>query len=766
MVGMAVLAGCRTVEESPTVMKPTCDWTQSRWIGDGRPAVTDEAAFYQDRQAPCFRKTFTVDKPVTQARLYWVGLGYCDARVNDVALSETAFTPIWTPYAVRVLHEANDVTGLLRNGKNVITMELGNGWYNPLPLRMWGGLNIRKALAVGEPCLIARLEIDYADGTSEQVCSDTSWACALGPVVRNSIYLGEVYDARKELPGWRTPGYDDTFWKRAVVVEGPKGAVEPRGTVPAITVKAEGHPASVKQLENGDWVVDLGFAMSGVSSFALGQGASGEQIVFRYAEVLKADGSIDTRTTCCGQIKAGMAKGGPGAPETAEQHDTYIRCGGRDEVYCPRFTWHGYRYIQISGLKRELKPEDVTWRKMLSDLPSASTFECSNPLVNRIHAMCVRTFEANMMGVQSDCPARERFGYGGDIAATAESLIRTFDMHAQYAKFCRDFADEAEKDGWLTETAPYVGIGDSGFGGRSGPISWTYALPEMMGLLYRYYGDRTMIERYYPVCTRYLDQVAAACPDGICKPCIGDHEALEKLDNTESATAYYYAWARSVERFALLLGKKEDAAKYGTLAQTIRSAFRARYVKDGKVGKGLQSEQLYALYHGLLEPAERPVAFKTLTDNIAAHDQALTTGIFATKFFFREMYDANRDDLAGSVALRGKFPGWGHMLANDATTLWETWKISDNVYSRNHPMFGSVEEWIHRSVLGIEIPPDAVGCDKIIIDPRPVEGIDWAKGEYRTPHGTVKVSWRRNADGTLDVSADIPQGITRLPAKR
>ena len=182
------------------------------------------------------------------------------------------------------------------------------------------------------------------------------------------------------------------------------------------------------------------------------------------------------------------------------------------------------------------------------------------------------------------------------------------------------------------------------------------------------------------------------------------------------------------------------------------------------VGKGLQSEQLYALYHGLLEPAERPTALKALTDNIAAHDQALTTGIFATKYLFSELAAAGAYDLLGTIALREKFPGWGHMLANGATTLWETWRISDNVYSRNHPMFGSIEEWIHRSVLGISIPPDAVGCDKVIIDPHPVDGISWAKGTYRTPHGTISVSWRLRDDGTLDLSVDLPQGITRIPA--
>ena len=727
---------------------PACDWTGAVWIGDGKPQPTNDAAFYSDRPAPVFCKTFSLSKKIRTARLHIVGLGFYDARVNGRTLAETSLAPLWTPYGKRVLYDTYDVTDLLRQGENRIAVELGNGWYAPLPLRMWGRFNLRSALCVGAPCLLAKLEIVDADGAREVVTSDASWNVADGPVLRNSVYLGEVYDARRESPA---------SWRSAVRAAGPAGTLQPR-EAPPVGVRETWSARSVNEPRPGVYVADMGRNFAGVARVRLGRGTAGETITFRYGELLATNGLVNAMTAVCGQIKrAGM--GGPGAPAVAEARDVYVRRGGDEESYAPHFAWHGFRYVQIEGLKRAPSPADVTAMALASAVRDASAFECSTPLLNEIHRMCRNTFLSNLFGVQSDCPARERFGYGADIAATTESFIFNFDMRAFYEKAVQDFADEAADDGWFTETAPYVGIADRGFGGRSGPIGWTVGVPVMMRDLYRYYGDRGVIERHYAACARYVDLVRAKCPGLIVPQCIGDHEALEKASTDLTATAHFYQWSRLVAEFAAVLNKSDDAKKYNTLADKIRAAFQKKFVVGGKVGQGRQDEQAFGLYHRLVPEADRAAALEILRKDLEAHGDALTTGIFGTKYLLEVLSDEGLEELAGKLAMRREFPSWGYMLDHGATTLWETWKPSDNVYSQNHPMFSSVEEWFMKHALGVEVPEDAVGCDRVTIRPKPSVGLTWARGRYDTPHGPIRVDWKLEG-GTVKLSIDVPKGVT------
>ena len=474
-----------------------CDWAGVAWIGDGKPQPASDEGYYAEDPAPQFRKTFSTSGKIKSAQLHIVGLGLYEALLNRQPLSDTSLAPLWTPYGKRILYDTYDVTDRLQRGDNVLAVTLGNGWYNPLPLRMWGRFNPRDALTVGRPCLIAKLAIQYEDGTTDTVITDTSWKVASGPVLRNSLYLGEVYDARAESSCWQRVGFDDAAWRQAVSVAGPAGVLEPR-IAPPVAVRATWPAVSVSTPRVGVYVVDLGRNFAGLAQFSLGSGSAGESITFRYGELLHPDGTVNVMTGVCGQIKrAGL--GGPGAPAVAEQSDVYIRSGRGDERYVPRFTWHGFRYVQIEGLAKPPQATDITALALASAVPDACEFECSNALFNDIHRVCRQTFLSNLFGVQSDCPARERFGYGADIAATTEAFIFNFDMHTFYAKTVQDFVDEAA-DGWFTETAPFLGIADRGFGGRSGPIGWTLGVPVMMRDLYRYYGDRDVLARHYDIC--------------------------------------------------------------------------------------------------------------------------------------------------------------------------------------------------------------------------------------------------------------------------
>ncbi len=738
---------------------PVVDWSGSCWIGDGEPLPAQDEWFYADDPAPQFRRTFAVKGEMASATLHIAGLGYYEARINGRPLADSALHPLWTPYGKRILFDTYDVTRAISARANTITVTLGNGWYHPLPLRMWGHLNIRKALCVGRPCLRARLEIVYADGSTDTVSTDETWRFTdRGPLLRNSIYLGEVYDARREIDGWMAPDYDDSGWQVARCVDGPPGRLQPRGSAPAIGVRDTWIAKAVSSPSPGVHVVDLGVNFAGHVRVKLGQGAAGNRIAFRYGELLHDDGTVNVKTGACGQIKAGRCGGGPGSPPTAEQCDVYIRRGGAAESYAPRFTWHAFRYVQIEGLEQAPDVKDIEAVAVASRLAVASTFECSDARLNELFAVCRNTFLSNVFGVQSDCPGRERLGYGGDIAVTSEAFIHNFDMRGFHAKTLQDFADEAEDDGWFTETAPYVGIADRGFGGRSGPIGWTVAVPILMRDLYRYYGDVDVVRRHYRACTRYIDLLHARCPDHIIPDCLGDHEALDRIEGELPATAHYYQWVSLVARFAQILGESDDALTYGERAERIRRAFQQRFVNDGKVGEGRQAEQLFGLYHRLIPEKERGRAVDLLVADIKRRGNALSTGIFGTQYLFDVCREEGMSELAGRLVTRRAFPGWMHMLDNGATSLWETWAMSDDTFSQSHPMFGSVSSWMIADLLGITPEADAVGFDRIRINPQAVARLTWARGSYRCPRGTVAVQWCL-AEGRMLVSVDVPEGM-------
>ena len=328
--------------------------------------------------------------------------------------------------------------------------------------------------------------------------------------------------------------------------------------------------------------------------------------------------------------------------------------------------------------------------------PAAKAFKTDNKDFAAIHEMCRRTFQANLIGgVQSDCPGRERLGYGGDIVSTYEAYMLNWDMRAIYLKVLQDFADEASDDGWLTETAPYVGIAVKGEGGRSGPVSWALAVPELIDGLLRHYNETKALD-YYPVCTRYIRQLAAKHPDGLIPQCIGDHEALQRAPDGVTATAHWYRFVSLTTGFAKRLGRLDDAAEFAMLAAKIKAAFAAKYVKDGVVANGTQSAQAIGLYLGLVPQGQVAAAERQLVKAIEEKGYGPTTGIFSTRYMLMYLSEHGRVDVARKIVLHTGFPGWLHMLERGATTLWETWKESDNVYSNCHPMFGSVDEWILR----------------------------------------------------------------------
>ena len=667
------------------------DLANAPWIGDGRP-VREGADWYKDDPAPEFRAEFVLPKGAIKGRgkggvkLTCACPGYLNIRINghkilSLLADDTVF-PLWSPFDKTIYAEPFDVDW--RDCKawprtNTISVTLGNGWYNMPPLRFWGSICFRDSLAHGRPCF--KLAIDGVD-------EPLKWSWRETDIVQNSIQMGAVVDRTHPA---------DANWKPAAEVKGPSGRIVPR-LAPRVTVdRGAAIARSAKWLHEGEVaVVDFGVNVTGCPIFCFPGTVRGQRIEIVYGERLNTDGSVNVMTQAAGQIKKG--NGGPGAPTLACQRDALVCRGAKRERFEPPFSWHVGRYAEIRGI-RALPTMAVVrcLRSQVSDAEPGRSFKSDNADLVRIHEMCRRTFLDNIVGVQSDCPGRERLGYGGDIVATCEAMMLNFDMKEFYLKTLQDFADEAADDGWITETAPYVGIGDRGFGGskRSGPISWTVVVPVLMDGIIRHYPDaKDRALAYYPVCTRYVALVDAANPSGIVPKCIGDHEALKRAPDEVTATAHWHEFVRLTAKFAALLGKSDEQAKYEALADKIAKAFQAKYVKDGVVANGTQSAQSIALYLGLVPPNQVSAAEARLVKAIEEKGFAPSTGIFSTRYMLMYLSEHGRRDVAEKIVLHKGFPGWLHMLERGATTLWETWKESDDVYSNCHPMFGSVDEWI------------------------------------------------------------------------
>ena len=733
---------------------------QAQWITDGKSNPEKPEGFYDDDPAPLFRQELTVDKPVRRARLYITGLGYYEASLNGSKVGDDLLTPGWTTYSERDLYNTYDVTDHLRRGENCLGVMLGDGWYNVVPMRMWGRFNLRDYLTVGRPRLKAQLYVEYADGSHETVVSDESWKVAPGPIVKNDPYLGEVYDARREKPGWDAPGYDDSDWKNAAVAPDDLGRLSAQACPPIRATKSV-EPVKITEPEPDTYIFDFGQNFAGRVRLRV-RGERGTRIRLRYGELLYKDGTLNPMTAVAGQVKR-KGVGGPGAPPLAAQTDTYILKGEAEETYAPRFDFRGFRYVEVTGFPGEPGPENLTAERLNSDVTPVGEFACSNEMLNRIHEMVRWTFLSNMFTVQSDCPHREKFQYGGDIVCSLDAFALNLDMTSFYAKSLRDFADAIRPNHGATETAPYVGIQAAGFGGGSGPIGWSTAYPMLAWKLRQYYGNDQALTAHYGRLKRYVDFVIKhAGEDNIIARGIGDHESLAPKPTKLTSTAFFYYNLKLLSRIARVLGKKSDAQRYAAKAEEIKETFQETFLdeKTGRFGRGTQACQAFALHHDLVPSHMRDDALEVLVDEIEKHDGHLRTGIFGTRYLLLTLSEMGRTDLAFKIASQRTFPGWGYMLERGATTLWEHWAFSDNTFSHNHPMFGSISEWFYRYLAGIRPAPEAVGFDRIIIDPRPVEGLQWVRATYASIRGPVVSEWRKLDEGRFSLKTSIPPNAT------
>jgi alpha-L-rhamnosidase len=546
--------------------------------------------------------------------------------------------------------------------------------------------------------------------------------------------------------------------------EGPSGVLTLQ-LLPPVRITKELQPVSIKEVGKDTFIVDMGQNFAGVARIRV-QGPAGKQVVLRYGEDIHPNGRLNFLTTTAGHIKEMWnLKGGPGAPKTAWQEDRYTLKGSGTEVWAPRFTFHGFRYVEITGWPGTPTVADITGLRMNSDVQTNGTFACSNEMFNKLNEAIKWTFLSNVFSVQSDCPGREKMGYGADIVVTSEAFLYNFDMANFYRKTVQDFANEQQPDGGITEIAPYTGIADRGYGGESGPLGWQLAFPYLQQKLYEFYGDTAIIASQYGNVVKQMDFLQSKAVDHLFYWDISDHEALDTKPEAFTAASFYYQHAVLAADFAGILGKREDSLKYADLSGKIKEAILRKYAVTGtgRFDNATQAAQIFALWYGFAP--DRQQALKVLMEEYARHNWHLSTGIFSTKMMFDVLRNENNNETAYRIANQRDYPGWGHMLASDATTLWESWKKPDNATTLNHPMFGSISEWFYRSLLGINalVP----GFEKIQIKPQPAGDLTWAKGSYQSIRGTIQSDWKRDKND-FELRVSIPANATAevwIPAK-
>ncbi|WP_329062398.1 family 78 glycoside hydrolase catalytic domain [Amycolatopsis sp. NBC_01480] len=698
--------------------------------------------------APLLRKGFTVTKPVATARLLTTALGLQETRLNGAKVGQDVLAPGWTDYTKRLQYKVYDVTGQIRQGENALGASLGNGWYS-------GSLGIAGSQRYGtQPWYSAQLELTYTDGSSSVVATDGSWKTVDGPIRADDLYQGETYDARQDVAGWDSPGFDDQAWANAGVRTGAKPNLVSQ-VDNGVTVQQDFHPVAITQPKPGVWVLDMGQNFSGWNRLSV-TGPAGTTVTMRHAEVLNPDGTIYTANLRAAQATDRFTLAGTGKPETYE----------------PRFTVHGYRYVELTGLPSAPTADTVTGRAMWTTGAQTGTFTSSNPMVNQLQHNILWGERSNMLSIPSDCPQRdERLGWTGDIGIFAGTSTFNLDVHNFLGKFADDLVDAQHDDGSFTDVAPGVlsGSGTAGWGDAGVIVPYT---------LWQRYGDTSVITEHFDAMVKWVEYLRATSGSDLIRdhPTYGDW--LNVNDNTaqDVVSTAFFAWsARLVSRMAAATGHTAEATKYGTLADQVGAAFTAKFVAaDGTVGANTQTAYVLALAFGLL-PADRVQASADkLAAKVAATGGHLSVGFLGVENLLPVLADHGHADVAYQVLLQPDFPGWGYMIGHGATTIWERWdgikpdgSFNDpGMNSFNHYGLGSVGDFLYREVGGLSAA--GPGYSSLLVAPRPGGGLTSAKSAYQTPYGAASSEWSVSG-GKLTLRVTVPAGASatvKVPTSR
>ncbi|WP_158944399.1 alpha-L-rhamnosidase [Granulicella sp. S190] len=705
-----------------------------------------------------FRKQFTTRK-VVSARLYVTALGSYQAFLNGKPVGKSMLAPGFTDYRKRLLYQTYDVTPLLVPGKNTIAAILGAGWHGS-PL-LWSG----SRLFPGRDRLRAQLELTLADGTRHQITTDSTWQTAASPIVSSEIYGGETYDARREVAGWNTSSpRSDTTWS-PVVVDDTNTAIELTAQPDApVQTSQTVAPVKVTMVGSGkvqDAVFDMGQNMVGVVSLHV-RGPRGTTVKLRFAERLNPDGTVYTENL-----------------RDADATDSYTlsgnKEGNREEEWTPAFTFHGFRYVQVSGYVGTPHLSALQG-EVLNSLPTSPSirFESSSALLNKMSELGLWGQRGNFLSIPTDCPQRdERMGWMGDAGAFWRTGSYNFDIDAFSSKFMLDVVDAQSDKGEFSNISPNLLQGREGHPGAPG---WGDAGVLVPYATWLQYGDTSLIERSWPAMEHWMDFIQRTNPNYLREKDLGNNYAdwLAPDPHTPSdlvATAYWAIIARQMQAMATALGRTAEADKYATLLSRIESAYQQKYVHaDGSVEGNTQTSYVLTLYSGFAPTTLEQSMTDRLVRDIQAHQSHLTTGFLGTPFLLSVLEEQGRADIAYSLLLNTTYPSWGYMVDKGATTWWERWNGDTgdpSMNSYNHYAFGSVMAWVYRRVAGIDADPAAPGFHHIVISPHVQPGLSHVHTEYDSVYGTVMTDWTTSLDGQLQLSLKVPANTTAtvfLPA--
>ncbi|WP_226037460.1 family 78 glycoside hydrolase catalytic domain [Aquibacillus saliphilus] len=711
-------------------------------INNGKLHVTNQYAWQNsdDDDAPQLRKEFPVAKSVASARVYSTALGLYELYLNGEKVGKDYFAPGWTDYNKRVQYQTYDVTDMLQEGENVIGSILGQGWYT-------GKIAWFGADHYGDnPAFLAQLVIEYTDGTVEVVETDDTWNAATGPIISNDIIAGETYDARKELIGWSESNYDDSNWIPASVKENYGGELVAQAG-PTVQVTEEIEAVEVTEPTPGVYVFDLGQNMVGSVRLKV-SGDEGDVIKIRHAEVLDSDGSAYTANL-----------------RTAEATDRYILKGEGEEIYEPRFTFHGFRYVEVTGYQEEPSLDAITGRVMHTDAPLTGEFETSSEMLNQLQSNITWGQRGNFLSVPTDTPARdERLGWTGDINVFIGAS--TFNMNvAKFlgTKWLTDLRDAQSPNGAFPDVAPDAccGEGSAGWGDAGVTVPYT---------IWQRYGDTRVIKENYDAMVKWIDYLKNHS-NGYIRPNTGYGDWLNINDHTPNdliGTAYFAYSANLLSEMAIEIGENEDAAEFGQLFEDVKAAFNQAYVNEnGRLKTESQTGYVLALYMDLLPEDKQQAAADRLVELIEARDWHLSTGFLGTRDLLPVLADNGYLDVAYRLLNNDTFPSWGYQIKNGATTMWERWDSikTDGSFqdvgmnSFNHYAYGAVGDWMYQNIAGIQPDPANPGYKSFIIKPKQGGNLTNAKGEYDSVYGKIVSDWKMDED-IFNLSVKVPANTT------
>ena len=706
------------------------------------------------------RKGFdTGRKRITDAVVYVCGLGHYRLNINGATVGDAEFAPVWSEYDKTVYYNVFDVTDLITAGGNAVSVLLGNGMFNVQRMGRYSKLQT----SFGPPQMLLRLEINYADGTRQVIKSGDDWKYSLSPITFNSIYGGESYDARLEQQGCCKAGFDDSGWRKAVVTEGPKGQLTPQTVQPVRIMErygikswkpipadslASASKSTKREIHPSAFVADMGQNLAGFPEITV-SGKRGQKVTLIVAEKLTRQGACDQR-------------------QTGRQHyyEYTLKGDGTDETWHPHFSYYGFRYIQVEGavLEGQPNPDGLPVLKRLNSCfiynsaEEVSSFECSNPLFTDTHRLIERAERSNMQGVLTDCPHREKLGWLEQDHLCGPSLLYNYDMTRYAPKVIRDITDTQKADGMVPTTAPqYISFGNL----FDDSPEWGSTLVILPFMYYDQYGDSTMITDNYEPMRRYVDYLTTRADNGIVSHGLGDwydygpwRAGFSK--NTPVplvATAHYIFDLQLLVRAARMTGRTADAGKYSAMLDKTVESFNREFFKPDSCtyGTGSQTSNALPLYLGLTGGNKQGV-LASLVNDIKEHGTRLTTGDVGNRYLFQTLAQNGLNELLYTMLNHYETPGYGFQLRHGATTLTEQWDPNQGS-SLNHFMMGQIDEWLFKTLAGIQNQPGTHGLRHLLIQPTLVGDLQYVKASTHSLYGKISVDCTRTS-----LTVEIPVG--------